>query len=63
MTTHDLAQASAHTISHHRATQRFFNAEAEAAQRQLIGAKKNHEVRTGAPPSRAIHGVEIAAAH
>jgi hypothetical protein len=63
MTANSFAQAAANAVSHYRAAQRFFNAEAKAAERQLIGAKKNHEVRTGTPASGAIDGVEISAAH
>jgi hypothetical protein len=63
MTANGFAQAAANAITHYRATQRFFDAEAKAAERQLIGAKKNHEVRTGTPASGAIDGVEIPAAH
>jgi hypothetical protein len=63
MTTDRFAQAAANTISHYRAAERFFDAESEAAERQLIGAKKNHEVSTGTPASGAINGVEISAAH
>ena len=63
MTTNRFAQAAANTISHYRAAQRLFDAEAKAAERQLIGAKKNHEVSAGTTASGAIDGVEISAAH
>jgi hypothetical protein len=63
MTANRFAQAAANAIAHYRAAERFFDAEAKAAERQLIGAKKNHEVRTGTPASGAINGVEISAAH
>ena len=62
MTTNRFAQAAANAIANYSAAERFFNAEAEAALRQLIGAKKNGEVRTGTPASGAIHGVEVSAA-
>ena len=62
MTTNGLPQAAADTIAYYRAAQSLFDAEAEAAARQMIGAKKNGEVRTGTPASGAIDGVEISAA-
>ena len=62
MTTNGLPQTAANTIAHYRAAQSLFDAEAEAAAGQLIGAKENGEVRTGAPASGAIDGVEISAA-
>ena len=62
MTTNRFAQAAANAIANYSAAERFFNAEAEAALRQLIGAKKNGEVRTGTSASGAIDGVEISAA-
>ncbi len=63
MTTNGLAQAPPDTISHYRAAKSFFDAEAEAAQRQLIGSIKNDEVRIGTPAAGAINSVEISAAH
>ena len=63
MTTNGLPQATANTIAHYRAAESLFNAEAEAAVRQLIGAKKSNEVRAGTPSAGAIDGVEISAAH
>ena len=63
MTTNGFAQPPPNTISHYRAAESFFDAEAEAALWQLIGSKKNHEVRTGTPAAGAIDGVEISAAH
>jgi hypothetical protein len=63
MTTNGLPQATANTIAHYRAAESLLNAEAEAALRQLIGAKKSNEVRTGTPSAGAIDSVEISAAH
>jgi hypothetical protein len=63
MAAYDLANAPPDAVAHHRAAQRFFDAEAEAARRQLIGAKKNCEVGTGSALSGAVHGIEIAAPH
>jgi hypothetical protein len=63
MTTNGVSQAPPNTISHYRAAERLLDAEAEAALGQLIGAKKNNEVRTGTPASSAIDGVEVSAAH
>lgn len=63
MTTNGLPQATANTIAHYRAAKSLFDAEAEAAPGQLVGAKKSNEVRIGTPSARAINGVEIPAAH
>ena len=63
MTTNGLPQATANTIAHYRAAESLFNAEAETALRQLIGAKKSNEVRAGTPSAGAIDSVEISAAH
>jgi hypothetical protein len=63
MATHDLSNSPPDAITHHRPAQRFFNAETEAAHRQLIGAKKNDEVGTRPALSSAIHGIELAAPH
>lgn len=62
MTTNGLPQAAPDTISHYRSAQSLLDAEAEAAVGQLIGAKKNNEVRAGTPAAGAIDGVEISAA-
>ena len=63
MTTNSLPQATTNTIAHYRAAESLFNAEAETALRQLIGAKKSNEVRAGTPSAGAIDSVEISAAH
>ena len=63
VTTNGLPQATANTIAHYRAAESLFNAEAEAALRQLIGAEKSNEVRAGTPSAGAIDSVEISAAH
>ncbi len=63
MTTNRLPQATTNTITHYRAAESLFNAEAETALRQLIGAKKSNEVRAGTPSAGAIDSVEISAAH
>ena len=63
MTTNGLPQAATNTIAHYRAAESLFNTEAEAALRQLIGAKKSNEVRAGTPSAGAIDSVEISAAH
>ena len=63
MAANDLANAPPDAVAHHRAAQRLFDAEAEAAHRQLIGAKKNCEVGTGSAFPGAVHGIEIAAPH
>ena len=63
MAAYDLSNAPPDAIAHHRAAQRFFNAEAEAAHWQLVGAKKNCEVGTGSALPGAVHGIELAAPH
>ena len=63
MTTNGLPQATTNTIAHYRAAESLFDAEAEAALGQLIGAKKSNEVRAGTPSTGAIDCVEISAAH
>ena len=63
MAAHDLSHAPPDAIAHHCPAQRLFNAETEAAHRQLVGAKKNCEVRTGSAFPGAVHGIEFAAPH
>jgi len=63
MAAHDLANPPPNAIAHHRAAQRLFDAEAEAAVRQLVRAKKNSEVGTGAALPGAINGIEITPSH
>jgi len=63
MAAHDLSHSPPHAIAHHRPAQRLFDAETEAAHRQLVGAKKNCEVGTGTALPGAVHGIEIAAPH
>jgi hypothetical protein len=63
MAAHDLSHSPPHAIAHHRPAQRLFDAETEAAHRQLIGAKKNCEVGTGSALPGAVHGIEISAPH
>jgi len=63
MASHDLPHPSSDAIAHHRAAQRLLDAEAEAALRQLVGAKKNSEVGTRPALPRAVHGVELAPPH
>jgi acetyl esterase/lipase len=63
MAAHDLADAPPDTIAHHRAAERFLDAEAETALRQLVGAKKNGEVGTRAALPGAVHGIEFSAPH
>jgi hypothetical protein len=63
MTTNGLPQSAPDTVSRYRAAESLLDAETETTVRQLIGAKKNNEVRTGTPPAGAIDGVEISSAH
>jgi hypothetical protein len=63
MAAHDLADAPPDAIAHDRAAERFLDAEAETALRQLVGAKKNSKVGTRAAFSCAINGIEFAAPH
>ncbi len=62
MAAHHFADAPPDAIAHHRAAERFLDAEAVAAVRQRIGAEKYSEVRAGAAFSGAIDGVEFSAA-
>jgi len=63
MAAHDLSNAPPDAVAHYRASQRLFNAEAEAAHRHLVGAEKNCEVGTGAALPGAVHGIELSAPH
>ena len=63
MAAHDLADAPPDAIAHYRAAERFLDAEAETALRQLIGAKKNGKVGTRAALSAAVNGIEFSAPH
>ena len=63
MAANNLSNAPPDAVTHHRAAQRLFNAEAEAAYRQLVGAEKNCEVGTGSALPGAVHGIELTAAH
>jgi hypothetical protein len=57
------AQASSHAVTHHRAAECLLDAEAEAAQRQVIGTKKDGEVGTRAALPGTVNRVKLAAAH
>jgi len=59
----DLPHPSPDAIAHHRAADRFFDAEAEAALRQLVGAKKYSEVGIRAALACAIHGIKLSPPH
>ncbi len=63
MAAHDLSHSPPHAIAHHRPAQRLFNAETEAAHRQLVGAEKNCEVGTGSAFPSTVDGIEIAPPH
>jgi hypothetical protein len=63
MTANDLAQAPSHAVTHHCAAECLFDAEAEATERQFIGAKKDGEVGTRAALPGAVHGLELARTH
>jgi hypothetical protein len=63
MTANHFAQAPSHAVTHDRAAECLFDAEAEAAQGQFIGTKKDAEVGTGAALPSAVHGVELTAVH
>jgi hypothetical protein len=62
MAAHDFTHPAPHAIAHYRAAQPFLDAETEAAQRSLIGAKKRGEVRIRAALPSAVDGVEFALA-
>jgi len=63
MTANDFAQAPSHAVTHHRAAECLFDAEAEATQRQFIGTKKDGEVGTRAALPGAVHGGKLARTH
>ncbi len=63
MTAHYFPQPPPDAIAHHRASQRLFDTEPEAALRQLVRAKKYSEVGTRAALPGAIYGIELAFAH
>jgi len=63
MAAHDFSDAPPDTISHYRAAQSFFYAEAKATLRQLIGAKKNCEMGTRTALSGTIYGVKLSTPH
>jgi hypothetical protein len=63
MTAHDLTNPSPDAIAHHRAAQRFLDAEAEAALGQLVRAKENSEVGTRAALPGAVHSVKFSPPH
>ncbi len=63
MTAHDLANPPPDAIAHHRAAQCLFDAEAEAALRQLVRAKENGEVGTRAALPGAVHSVKFSPSH
>src|SRR2546429_3629040 len=58
---HDFAHAPPDAVAHHRAAERFLNADAKAALRQFVGAKDNCEVGARAAPSGAVDSVKFAA--
>src|SRR5277367_1021441 len=57
------AHAPSHVVAHHRASQGFFNAEAEAAQRQPVGANENSKVGTRAALRGLIDAIKFRLAH
>ena len=59
MAAHDFPRAPTYAIAHHRAAQRFLDAESESALRQLVRAKKNREVGVRAAFPGAVHGVKL----
>src|SRR5207245_11215564 len=56
---HDLAHAPPDTIAHHRAAQRFLDAEAKTALRQFVRAKENGEVGTRSALSGEVHSIKF----
>jgi len=63
MTAYDFSHAPPDAVAYHRAAQRLFNTETEAAHGHLVGAKKNCEVGTRSALPSAIDGIELAAPH
>jgi hypothetical protein len=62
MAADDFTHTAPHAIAHHRAAQPFLDAETEAAQRPLVGAKKRGKVRIRAALPGVVDGVEFALA-
>ena len=60
---YDLAQPSPNAVAYHRASQCLFDAETEAASRQLVASNKGGEVGTRQALAGAVNRVEIAASH
>ena len=63
MPAHDFSHAPPDAVAHYRSAQRLFDAEAEAAARKLVRAKKKCEVGTRAAFPGAVHGIELSAPH
>jgi hypothetical protein len=62
MLAHHFSNAPAHAIAHHGISQGLLDAEAETRLRQIVRAKEDREVGTGAALARPINGVKIIAA-
>ena len=60
---HDLSNSPPDAIAYDRSAEGLLDTEAEAAHRQMIGAKENCEVGTGSALSGAVNGIEVAALH
>jgi hypothetical protein len=60
---HDFADSPPDAVPLHRAAQRLFDAPAEPADAEPIGAKKNGELAARPPPRITIHRVVFGAAH
>lgn len=63
MLAHHFPNAPAHAIAHHGVAQGLLDAEAETRLRQIVRAKEDREVGTGAALARPVNGVKIIAAH
>src|SRR5579859_5821537 len=59
----DFADAAADSIAHHRASNRFFHADAKPAARSAVSAIKNHKLRRRSSPTSAIDCLEFGAAY
>jgi hypothetical protein len=63
MATHDFSDSPPDAIAHHRPAQGLFDAEAEAAHRQLVDAKESCEMGTGSALPGAVHGIKLSSPH
>ena len=59
----DLADPPANSVADHRATERPFHADAEAAALEPVRAIEDQELRARAPLAAAVHGLVLSVTH